>query len=167
MVESLTDREREKIARVYLINNSIQGLSHTQNLKWVASRFLYDRKTVRKYVGVWNTSKQFRTRRELCGVETRGRPAGCSDFQWLHSMDEALVAVAGSWGCGGCGVQGVVELASFCHKGLVKLCLLQTCGVTDSGRLTFVKVSMVDMISKFVIISQRTRTQKLSSAFSL
>ena len=31
MVESLTDREREKIIRIYLINKYIKGLSHTRN----------------------------------------------------------------------------------------------------------------------------------------
>ena len=31
MVESLTDREREKIIRIYLINKYIKGFSHTRN----------------------------------------------------------------------------------------------------------------------------------------
>ena len=31
MVESLTDREREKIICIYLINKDIKGLSHTRN----------------------------------------------------------------------------------------------------------------------------------------
>ena len=85
MVESLTDREREKIIRIYLINKYIKGLSHTRNPVRYSDAHLV---ALTQIVDDEN--------------------------ELFFGLDEVLVAIARLLGCGGCEVVEVVELVSFC-----------------------------------------------------